>query len=204
MEHSGQPPESTDVGLQTDDEIQETAIHDLGEDMASSVPSVRDEAAFLEQDQNFNAESKGVQSIDEPHSEESQNRQEDLPTSQDIVSTGDEPPDSDMSAEKQQEAEPTPLDDVIDQSLTRQQHIGDQTASELIADLPAAEQVSETMHEDHIQILNDTMADEITVSQREEEEQSTEKDVFEKKISSDITSPTATGSLFEWSLTASL
>lgn len=192
MEHSGQPPESTDVGLQTDDEIQETAIHDLGEDMASSVPSVRDEAAFLEQDQNFNAESKGVQSIDEPHSEESQNRQEDLPTSQDIVSTGDEPPDSDMSAEKQQEAEPTPLDDVIDQSLTRQQHIGDQTASELIADLPAAEQVSETMHEDHIQILNDTMADEITVSQREEEEQSTEKDVFEKKISSDITSPTAT------------
>lgn len=202
MEYLGQPPESTDVGLQTDDEIQETAVLDLGEDVASSVPSLRDEAAFQEQDPNFNAQSKGVQSIDEqPHTEESQNGQEDLPTSEDIVSPGDEPPDSDMSAEKQykQEAQSTPLDDVIDQALTTQQHIGDQTASELIADLPGAEQVPETMHEDHIQILNDTMTDEITVSQREEEEPSTEKDV-----SSDITSPTATGSLFEWSLTASL
>ncbi|XP_018413236.1 PREDICTED: IQ and ubiquitin-like domain-containing protein [Nanorana parkeri] len=190
MEHSGKPSDSTDVGLQTYEENEETAVNDLSEDMASIVPSVRDEEALQEQEQNFNVQREGVQSMDEQlHTdiEESPDISEDLNTSQDMVSKDHEPD----SAERQhkQEAELTPLDSVIDPAVTGEQLIGDQTASELSIDLPEKEQVPEPMQEEHVQIINHTQAEEITVSKREEEDPSAETD---KNISSDITSPTAT------------
>lgn len=194
MEHSLQPSESTEVGLQTDDDIQEVAGHDNSEDAVSNAPSLKDEDVFEGQEQNINVESEVVQSMDQQlhtTNEDSMDMPEDLLTSQVMV---DEAPGSDMVAAVQQEAHPSPPDGVIDPMLMAQQHIGDQTSSELTTDPPEAEQMP--TQEDHMQILNDTKVEKNEVSKREEEE----KDLLEKEASSDLSSPTATGSLFECSL----
>lgn len=205
MEESSKPSDSTDVGLQTDEENQELADNDLSEDRVSVVPSVRDEVALQEQDQNFSVQREGVQSMDEQlhtDNEESPEISEDLHTGQDMVSKDHES----GSAEKphKPEAEPTPQDSAIDPAFTGQQLIGDQTASELGTDLPEKELVTEATLEEYVQIINHTEAEDITVSQREEEDRSGERDTFDKKISSDISSPTATGNLLEWSSAALL
>nr|DBA31248.1 TPA: hypothetical protein GDO54_007125 [Pyxicephalus adspersus] len=188
MEHPVEPSESTDVGLQTDDENKEV---DGSEDMVSSV---RDEAAFQEQDQNNH--SVGVQSMDQQshaNNEESPDMP-DLHSSQEIIGTGDEPLASDMSGEKEhkQEDESTPTKDGKDPAMAGQLQIGDQTTSEFSAELPETEQVPEATQKGHIQIINDTKAEDVSVTMKEEEKTNTEKDTFEKKISSDISSPTAT------------
>ncbi|XP_068132480.1 IQ motif and ubiquitin-like domain-containing protein isoform X2 [Hyperolius riggenbachi] len=187
MEDPVQASRSTDAEQQTEEDDQEI-VSQLGENMISSEHATEE-----------NVHSAGVQTIDqqpETDTEKNPDMSEDQNTRDEVDKTEDKPPDLSASEEKHEpEAKSEDAEEVIDPNVsTTEEESKDQVAPEISADLPGTEQAPEAMQEDSTE-ASDTVKDADTVvSQTEDNLQQPfpENDKNEKKVSSDVSSSTAT------------